>query len=258
MPFPYLGPIVPAELLVPAVAAFRRWQLRERLVFAHIELGPYAAAGTVAQLTSAGLLVQEESTLLVDLSHGSLEQMRANYSSLRRRDIHRAVRDGASVRDAEFGEVADLLPRVLSEAFSAHGKPSPYPENVGEQFERWAAQREHVGAFTALVDGELAGVQVVLGGGEVAVAWAGGCLRQFRDANPNVLLYDRLLEWSLEHGCRAVDLCGRVDEGVQHYKAAFGGTPHPYAFAESTLVPRAMLSAAGRLRRIARSRRLIR
>ena len=252
MPFPYLGPLVPPALLEASVAAFRKWQLQERLVFARLELDWEAPADAVSLLNAAGAVAQQDTTLLVDLSHGSVETMRANYSSLRRRDIRRAARDGATVRDALPGEIAELLPQVLDEAFTAHGKPSPYPDDVGEHVERWVAGRTDVGTFTALVDGEPAGVQVVLGGGPYAVAWVGACLRRFRDANPNVLLYDRLLEWAVEHDHRGVDLCGRVDEGVQKYKAAFGAVEHPYTTAESTIVPRALLSGAGALRRLVR------
>jgi hypothetical protein len=251
-PFPYLGPLVPEEHLADTVAALRRWQRQTGLLTANVEFAPGAPASTLPTLADAGLQVHEDSTVLLDVSHGSVETLRAGYSSLRRRDIRRAVRDGSTVRDAQPGEVATLLPQVLDEAFTAHGKPSPYDASVGERVEEWAAGRDDVGLFTALVDGEPAGVQVVIGAGEVSMAWAGACLRRFRDANPNVLLYDRLLEWSVERGYRTVDLCGRVDEGVLKYKLAFGGEVVPYTVGRSAILPQPLLSAAGRARRLVR------
>jgi hypothetical protein len=249
-PFPYLGPLVPGDRLGATITALRAWQRRNGVVISHLEFGPAAPAATLEALTSAGVQAHADSTVLVDLDHGSPDALRAGYSSLRRRDIRRAVRDGASVRDARPGELATLLPRVLEEAFHAHGKPSPYPEDVGEQVEAWAKGRSDVGTFTALVNDEPAGVQVVLGGGEIALAWVGACLRAYRNANPNVLLYDRLLEWALETGHHAVDLVGRVDEGVLRYKLAFGGVETPYTVARSTLIPQPLLSAASRARRL--------
>ncbi|MGN6446082.1 GNAT family N-acetyltransferase [Amnibacterium sp.] len=249
-PFPYLGPLVPAERLSATIAALRTWQRRNGLVISHFEFGPAAAPSTLETLTGAGAQAHADSTVLVDLAHGSADALRAGYSSLRRRDIRRAIRDGATVRNAHPGELTALLPRVLEEAFHAHGKPSPYPEDVGEQVEAWAEGRSDVGTFTALVNGEPAGVQVVLGGGEIALAWVGACLRAYRSANPNVLLYDRLLEWALETGHRTVDLVGRVDEGVLRYKMAFGGVETPYTVARSTLIPQPLLTAAGKARRL--------
>ena len=249
-PFPYLGPLVATEHLAATVAALRRWQRQNRLLTTHFEFGPQAQDATLAALGATGTEAHHDSTVIMDLSHGSLEQLRAGYSSLRRRDIRRAVRDGSSVREALPGEITTLLPQVLGEAFEAHGKPSPYHESVGAQVEAWAAGRDDVGLFTALVNDEPAGVQVVIGGGDFAMAWAGACLRKYRDANPNVLLYDRLLEWSVEKGYSTVDLCGRVDEGVLRYKLAFGGAVQPYTVARSTLIPQPLLSAAARARRL--------
>lgn len=252
MPFPYLGPLVPADLLPATIRALRRHQLGSRLLLARFELPPGAPVGSAPALEAAGVAVREDSTVLVDVRQGSVEALQEGFSSLRRRDIRRAVRDGASVRPAEPGELARLLPEVLHEAFEAHGKPSPYPDEVGARVEAWAAARSDVGIFTALVDGEPAGVQVVLGGHRLALAWAGACLRRFRAANPNVLLYLRLLEWSIEHGYPMVDLCGSVDDGVLRYKLAFGGTVQPYWSAESFLAPAALRSVPGRVRRLVR------
>ncbi len=249
-PFPYLGPLVPPDRLRATITALRAWQRRNGVVISRFEFGPAAPPATLEVLTRTGAEAHADSTVLVDLGHGSVDALRAGYSSLRRRDIRRAVRDGATVRDARPGELAALLPRVLEEAFNAHGKPSPYPEDVGEQVEAWAEGRSDVGTFTAFVNEEPAGVQVVLGGGEIALAWVGACLRAYRSANPNVLLYDRLLEWALESGHRAVDLVGRVDDGVLRYKLAFGGVETPYTVARSTLIPQALLSAANRGRRL--------
>lgn len=237
-PFPYLGPLVPVDRLAGTIAAFRRWQLLHGVLLGRFEFAPDAPPATARMLAASGCVVREDATVVVDLRHGSLDAMQAAYSSIRRRDIRRAIRDGVSVRPARAGEAARLLPEVLGEAFEAHGRPSPYPADFGARIETWAAGRPDVGMFTALVGDEPAGIQVVIGGGPTAMAWVGASLRRFRAANPNVLLYQALLQWALERGCEEVDLCGVVDDGVRRYKLAFGGVERSYLRVESFFGPK--------------------
>lgn len=243
--FPYLGPLVPAEQLVATLRALRAWQLRHGMLLVRFEFAPDAAPEVAAALEQAGCPVWEDATVVVDLRHRSTEAMRAAYAPSRRKDMRRAVRDGSSVRPALPGEPAELLPRVLAEAFDAHGGQSPYPDEIGSIVEEWAEGRPDVGLFTALVGDEPAGSQIVVGAGRTAMAWVGASLRRFRNENPNVLLYDALLGWALERGYAEVDLCGLVDDGVRRYKLAFGGAVRPYLRSESFLGPRRLRPASG-------------
>lgn len=237
LPYPFLGPLVPADRLLETFRAFRRWQWRHGLVVGRLEFGPDLADAARAPLREARFGFRESGSVAVDLRHGSREEMFDRFSKYRRRDIRRALRDGASVRPARPGEVGALLPRVLDEAYGSHGVANPYPEHTGRLVEEWAEGRDDVCLFTGLVGDEPAGVQVGLGGHPTAIAWVGASLRQFRDANVNTLLYLRVMEWALDAGCERIDFCAVVDEGVARYKLAFGGVERPYLLADSTLVP---------------------
>jgi CelD/BcsL family acetyltransferase involved in cellulose biosynthesis len=237
LPYPFLGPLVPAEWLLETLRAFRRWQWRHGLVVGRMEFGPDVTDAARTPLRAAGFGFRESRSVSVDLTHGSTEEMFRRFTKDRRRDVRRAVRDGASVRPAAPGELTSLLSRVLKEAYQSHGVANPYPEHTGRLFESWASGRDDVSVFTALVDDEPAGVQVGLGGHPTAIAWVGASLRRFRDANVNSLLYLRVMEWALEQGCKKIDFCAVVDPGVARYKLAFGGVERPYLLADSTLIP---------------------
>lgn len=257
VPFPSLGPLVPAHLLQETFAAFRRYQLRFGPAAAQVDLGPLISQGTHAPLVAAGCRVWEPTTVMVDLSHGSLDELNRAFSSMRRRAIKRALRDGGTVRPAEPGEVADLLPRLLDEAYGAHGEPSPYPGRIGRLVEDWARGRDDIAVFVGLVDGEPAGMQVVLGNGPTALYWVGASWRRFRRVDVSALLYQRIIEWAIERGCERIDLCGRVDEGVLNYKLSFGGVELPYVSVESSPLSTGMLGVVRALRRtVARARSL--
>jgi len=249
IPFPFLGPLVPADLLQATLEAFRRHQLRCGPAVSHMDLGPFISQGGVAAATAAGCRAWNESTVTIDLSHGSVDQLEANFSKWRRRGIRRAARDGGSVRVAEPGELTRLLPRILDEAYAAHDTDNPYPEQLGHLVEEWASGRDDIAAFTALVNGEPAGMHVVLGSGETALCCFGATWRRFRGVDVSGLLYQRCMAWSIERGCSTLDLCGSVDEGVREYKMSFGGVEQNYLVIESSPLPAVAVGVARSLRK---------
>lgn len=244
VPFPMLGPLVPASLWQETFEAFRRYQLRSGPVTAQLDLGPLIMQEARGAVAAAGCRAHEDATVVVDLSHGSVDELHAAFSSMRRRAIRRAARDGASVRVAEPGEMTRLLPQLLSEAYGAHDVASPYPADIGALLEDWSRDRDDIAVFTGLLEGEPAGMQVVLGSGPTALYWMGASWRRFRGVDVSALLYQRIMEWSIEQGCERIDLCGRVDEGVLKYKLSFGGVERPYLSVESSPMPTGLLEVA--------------
>lgn len=248
VPFPFLGPLVPAHLVQETFEVFRRYQMVSGPVVSRVDLGPRISEGLRGPLAMAGCRTWEETTVVVDLSHGSKEALHEGFSSMRRRAIRRATRDGASVRAAEPGELTRLLPKLLDEAYAANGTHNPYPSHLGRLVEEWAGGRDDIAVFTGLVDDEPAGVRVVLGDGRTALDWVGATERRFRGVDVTALLLERCLEWSIDRGCEQIDLCGSVNEGVLRYKLSFGGSERAYLTAESSPMPSAFIGAARSLR----------
>lgn len=257
LPFPFLGPLVPADHLSSTIDALRAWQMRHGLLVASFDLAPGVPVAA-DRVRRPGVTVVEDASIVVDLAHGSEERVVDHYSRMRKRSVKRSLAAGSGVRDAAPGELASLLGPVLEEAYGARGVASPYPPDTGAKVEAWAAGRDDVQVLTAVVDDEPAGVLVILTGSDVALSWVGGCLRRFRDAGPNVLLYHEQLLRSVRAGSTSMDLVGSVDDGIRDFKMAYGGHEAPYLRVQSRIGPqmlwRVARGALGLLRR-ARSAR---
>ncbi|WIB77735.1 GNAT family N-acetyltransferase [Curtobacterium sp. MCPF17_002] len=245
-PFPYVGPLVPDDLLVDTLRAFRSWQLRHGVPISRFDLGP-AVAVSGAELTDAGVEWSGDRTYVVDLADSSSEQLVAGMHRNAKRSLRAAAANGVEVRPARPGETTTFLPRVLSESYTSRGVPSPYPQDIGERIERWAVDRDDVYIAAAVVAGQTSGVIVALGSHPVVSVWAGGTLREHRAANPSTSLYHDVLRWSLDRGHTAADLVGRVDDGIARFKTALGGIEKPYTRITSSPLPRAARDVAVRL-----------
>ncbi len=237
MPFPFLGPAVPVEHLAATFRAVRRWQLRAGLLLARFDIAPSLAGGVHAAAGSAGMLVDDDFTMVVDIAHGSLSDLAASMSDRRRRYIRAAERKGVESRPARPGETAALLGRLLASAYRRHDGSSPYPDDVGAQFESWATGRDDVRVVTTLVDGRPVGLIVGLGWHPVAMSWVGAVLPDALDSHAGDLQYRDLMAWATERGNRQFDFVGRVDDAVERYKATLGGVRAPYARVGSALAP---------------------
>ena len=249
LPFPYLGPLVPDDLLAATVRAFRVWQLRHGVAFAVFDLPP-GVDGQHA-LVSAGASARPTSTVIVDLPADEAALL-DGYSAMRRRSLRKAERAGVRVLPSAPGELTALLDDVLDQAYEAHGISSPYPTGSGALIEEWMKGRDDVVALTAFVGDEPAGVHVVLTGGPLSLSWLVACDRRFRDVGPNAALYHGALVESVRRGFAQMDLVGRVDDGVARFKTSFGGVEVPYVAADSFLGPEALRRAAKRVRALVR------
>ena len=254
LPFPFLGPLVPPELVGHVPGALRRQQLRSGLVVGRYEVGPLAAPDWREAVGQSGSAVREINTVVVEvggLSDG--EALRATYSRGHRRSLARAEREGCLIRSPRPGEVSVLLPAFLEEAYGSHGNPSPYPSDVGRLVDDWSTSRADVSTLVAEVRGEPAGLLVVLGGGPTALLWVGGCFRRFRDLRATFLLYHEAMVWAIERSHERIDfLAGIGDPGVRQFKLGFGGQQVSGLRVQSSLIPDWSVDSLGRVRRALR------
>lgn len=250
-PFPYLGPLVPDDLLEPTLRAFRGWQVRHGLPVVRFQFGPGLAGAAERALRRTPCEWHTDRTFTVDLAGASPESLTAGMKSNARYHLRTALRRGVQVRPALPGEVTTLLPRVLEESYGNRGVPSPYPADLGARLEEWSAGRDDFIAVTAVIDEQAVGVLVALASHPVVTGWVGGSLRAHRSANPSTVLYHEVLQWSLRRGHTSVDLVGHVDEGVSKFKTAFGSAEVPYVTAVSSIVPGVVSSAAAAVRSLA-------
>lgn len=247
-PFPYVGPLVPEELLASTLRAFRREQLRRGVVHVPFDFGPGTGPGVSRVLDSLGWRHRDAPTYVIGVEGRSDEELLAGMSTTLRKHVRRAGRAGITVSTARPGDVAALLPRLGEELWSGRGEPSPYPEDVGARVERWAAGGAPVHTMTAVLDGRAVGVNVLLPHRDTVFAWFGGALREVRDRYPHALLNAELLRWARAEGYARVDLVGHVDDGVARFKVACGAQPVPYVTTAASFLPPGAVSAARAVR----------
>jgi hypothetical protein len=234
-PFPYTGPLVQEEMLQETLRALRRWQLRHALPRVRFEFPP--SVQTQSALESANCSWQEDATFVIPVEGRSEAELMAGMSRRSQRAVKKAAAAGVEIRASLPGEVADLLPRLFEEAWGVRGLVSPYPSSIAVELDDRIGTDARFHATTAVLEGRPIGVQVALIHERRVYCWGGGALRANRDQQPFTALAFDLFVWALRNGYEAVDMVGKVDEGVATFKRSLGGVEIPYLIAASTIVP---------------------
>jgi CelD/BcsL family acetyltransferase involved in cellulose biosynthesis len=220
LPFPYVGPLVPAAVLPDTLGLLAAWERRRRVVRSqHVLLSTVEDNG--------GYAPHDDRTFVVPLRDE--ESLLHGVEAKRRAKIRRARTNGVVVRSATEHEVCHLLPAWSAATFAAQGLPAPYP--VAGYRAVWSAFHDSADArfSTAVLAGEPVGVQVSFAGAPRAVAWAmaGAGTRAASFAQP--LLYWDTMCWALGRGCAEFDLVGAPTEGIARYKRDWGAREVRYS-----------------------------
>ncbi len=222
LPFPYVGPLVPAELLPDVLPLLRAWERRRRSVRSQ-----HVLMSTVEY--SPGYTAHDDRTFVVDLRGRTEESLLRGVAPKRRAKIRRAQAGGVEIRPATGTEVGELLPAWSAATFAAQGRPAPYPAAGYRAV--WSAFGDCPDArfSTAVLAGEPVCVQVSFAGAPRAVAWAmaGAGTKAASFAQP--LLYWDTIRWALGRGSAEFDLVGAPTEGVAAYKRDWGGRETHYS-----------------------------
>lgn len=248
MPFPYVGPLIAETHLSGALDALRRWQVRTGHVRVNLGFAPDIADGARRALDRSHIDWNDDSTFVLDLSHGSVSEFEAGMTGKRRNALRGAERAGVVVRPSRAGEVAEILPRLLDEAYGARGITSPYPDSVGDEAETVLESFPDAFAVTALIDDSVVGVLTALSAGGAAFGWVGGSVRAHRAQNVSTALYRGMMTEAIERACLTFDLVGQVDEGIARFKRSLGAVERSYVEAASLLAPVKILRRARALR----------
>jgi hypothetical protein len=236
VPFPYVGPVVPPQYLTGTLTALDTWARANGVVSSRLEFAPGLTSPAEAA-PAAGWDVHQDLTLLVDLSHGSVEEFWRGTRRSVRRTLRTAEQRGVVVRPSSKTDVVTWLPAFLDAAYGARGLPSPYADDVGELVWERYGERDDVCMLSAWVGDAPGGLSIAFGHGDTLFSWAGGGFRSRRADNTGTALYVHEILWALEHGYRRVDEVGAVDEGVTRFKRAFGADDQPYLVATRTHSP---------------------
>lgn len=222
LPFPYVGPLVPTDLLPDVLPLLTAWERRQRCVRSQQVLMSTVESGF-------GYTTQTDRTYVVDLRGQSEESLLRKVESKRRSKVRRAARAGVTIRAATEYEICHLLPKWSAATFAAQGLPSPYPDSAYPAVWSAFAGRPDVRFSTAVQDDQPVCVQASFAGAPTAVAWAMASAGTKAASFAQPLLYWDTITWALAQGCAEFDLVGAPTDGVAAYKADWGAREVHYA-----------------------------
>jgi len=224
MPFPYVGPLVPDELLVPTLAALRSPARRSRAV---VEEHQFAPGTTMSAETAArcGFELTLDRTFVLDTAR-SAEDLFAGLTSRTRSLVRKAERNGIAVGVADNGHAT--LARIEEQIYDRKGLASPY----GPPFPPTAAQLvgDRLEAHWSLAtsgEQQLATL-LTLRRGATSGIWVGGVFPEHRASAANVALVWDAISWAHDHGVSVFDFVGLPDPGIEKFKKQFGGQLQTY------------------------------
>lgn len=217
LPFPYVGPLVPASLLGETLDVMRP-VTRPYGVVRQQQSFPPGSSVDDAALSARGFSVGRDSTYIVDTSKGE-PALWEGLTSDRRRSIRSAQRTGVSIEPAPDLEV---LSSVISAVFAARGLKSGLanlPIAAG-RFSRLSMPARHA---VAIWDGRPVGSMMSFQSESAALIWQGGVLPEYRATNAGAALYWDAIVWASKRGAQTIDLVGLPDAGIARFKSEFGG-----------------------------------
>jgi CelD/BcsL family acetyltransferase involved in cellulose biosynthesis len=237
-PFPYLGPLVPPELIPATLSALRLKARRLRALNHQQSFARPIPADSANGFTSA-----TDRTLVVPLDGRSDEDLLAAMSSSRRQQIFRALRRGFEIRAADAADFR-LMEVWLRQVFAAQGLRPEYRPGTYERM--FGALQNAPGSVLHAVrlDGRTVAVDVSLSNGPRAFGWQAAVDPSYRSKHPQVLLVWHRLKWARDAGAIEFDTVGAPNEGIATYKRGFGAVERHYTVLHTQSGPYLMASAA--------------
>ena len=227
VPFPYCGPLVPADALPDCLALLRREATRRLTVRTTIQFPPGATVDAEL-LRSHQFTPRGDVTYVIDTSV-SEERLWAGLTSECRRRVRMTERSGLRI-DLEPD------PRLLDDfhryTFADRGGRSGYVADLSRALARLAGPDLRLRCVSAVRDGEPLGVLVTLATDTAALGWMGGVFPQHRATHAGHLLYWDAIRWAATTGCRTLDMVGVPNEGIARFKRQFGGSLESYVVGE--------------------------
>lgn len=223
VPFPYLGPLVPPELISTTLSALRLEAKRRRALnhqqsFSHL----------ITDSMVDGFKNSTDRTFVIPLSGRSDEDLLAAMHSSRRRGIRRAERAGIEVGPAEAGDFS-FMDRWLSQVYAAQGLPIPYPDGT---YQRLFQNLHNAPGWTFLaarLNGRPSAVLIALSTANRAFAWQYAMDPSDRSVSPQDLLLWRALIRARDSGTIEFDFVGTPNDGIAVYKSRFGAVERHYS-----------------------------
>ena len=222
VPFPYLGPLVPPELLTGTLRALRQEATHRRALNHQQSFSAQMSDGGLGGFTASA-----DRTFVIPLDGRPDQDLLAAMGRYRRRDIGRAERSGFEVCPAEIGDFA-LMDVWAGQLYAAQGMPAMYP--AGTYARVFDVLRDAPGSIfsAARLGGQTVAVLIVLSTASSAYAWQGAVDPSYRSEYATDLLLWRAMVRARDAGALEFDFVGAPNEGIALYKSRFGAAERHY------------------------------
>jgi hypothetical protein len=243
-PFPYLGPLVPPEL-IPATLSALSVKARRLRALNHQQ----SFARPIPADSANGFTSVTDRTFVIPLDGRSDEELLAAMSSSRRQQISRATRRGFEICPADAADFR-LMEAWLRQVFAAQGLRPEYRPGTYERMFGVLQNAPGSVLHAVRLDGRTVAVDVSFSNGRRAFGWQAAVDPSYRAKHPQVLLVWHRLQWARDTGAVEFDTVGAPNEGIATYKRSFGAVERHYTVLHTQTGPYLMASSAlSRLRR---------
>jgi CelD/BcsL family acetyltransferase involved in cellulose biosynthesis len=243
VPFPYLGPLVPATLLPDTLSALRA-EARRRRAVGHQQ----SFSRLVPSRSDSGFGFATDRSFVTSLSNRSEEDLLAAMDNKRRQAIRRAQRLGYEVgpaRRRDFGQVDAWI----AEVYAAQGMRDSYRAGTLERVFAELGDTAGSAFHAARLGGQTVGMAAILATARRAFFWQVAIDPSHRPEHPQELLTWHALRWARDAGLDEFDLVGAPTEGIATYKRRFGAVERHYTvLSRQAAARRAALAVLSRLR----------
>jgi hypothetical protein len=222
VPFPYLGPLVPRDLLPATLGALKR-EARRRRALNHQQ----SFSEVVRDDGFDGFKTFRDRTFVIPLSGRSDEDLLAAMQTTLRGNIRRAQRSEVEVCTAEIDDFA-LMEIWLGQLYTAKGMPAMYPAGTCERVFH-ALQNVPGSIFSAArLEGRTVAVLIAFSTVRSAFCWQYATDPLCRSKHLTDLLIWHAILQARDSGAIEFDLVGAPNEGIANYKRRFGAAERHY------------------------------
>jgi CelD/BcsL family acetyltransferase involved in cellulose biosynthesis len=221
-PLPYLGPLVPAEL-IPATLAALSAEARRRRALDHYQFfSPFDSPPAVD-----GFRMQVDRTFIIPLRDRSDEDLLRAMNPGRRKEIRRAEQIGLGVHAAE-PEDFELMDAWNKQLYAAQGLVPVFPAGTYGRIFRALSGTPDSTFCAARMDGRTVGVQINLAASRRVFAWQYAIDKSFKPCSPQSILMWYTALQARDAGASELDLVGAPNEGIATYKLRLGAEERGY------------------------------
>jgi CelD/BcsL family acetyltransferase involved in cellulose biosynthesis len=228
-PFPYLGPLVPSEL-IPATLSALALEGRRRRAVGHQQSFYYMESDwpIAGSISSAGDFTSfMDRTFVVPLRDRSNEDLLAAMSRNGRRQIRRGQNVGIEIYPAQLQDF-ELMDEWSSHTYAAQAIPSPYRTGTYGQIFNTLRNAPGTAFRAARLNGQTVAVDIAFSYAQRVFDWQVGVDPSHKASYPQAALIWHGLLWARDSGALEFDMVCAPREGIAEYKTKFGAVERPF------------------------------